>query len=119
MLTHKFVGPAYVFRRALEGMREGDYGRRLALRKSDYFQELAKEFVEVRDRWVARDRAVLEGLARIEACVAAGDDRQAAETVRSLREGALVLVAPAAAAPAVPAATAPAAVAAPAAVSAR
>jgi len=42
-LTHRFVGPAHVMRRALHGMRLGDYGCRLKLRHGDFLKALARE----------------------------------------------------------------------------
>jgi methyl-accepting chemotaxis protein len=40
-ITHRFVGPARVIRHALAGMAEGDFGRRLKLRKDDFLKDLA------------------------------------------------------------------------------
>ncbi len=60
-LTHRYVGPAYVMRRALRGMRLGDYGCRLTLRDGDFLKSLAQE-IENHRRDIARrdvDRARL------------------------------------------------------------
>jgi hypothetical protein len=54
-LTHRYVGPAYVMRRALRGMRLGDYGCRLTLRKDDFLQSLAKEIETHRSDIARRD----------------------------------------------------------------
>jgi hypothetical protein len=40
-IMHRFLGPARVIRHALAGMVEGDFGRRLQLRKGDYLKDLA------------------------------------------------------------------------------
>jgi hypothetical protein len=40
-VMHRFLGPARVIRHALAGMVEGDFGRRLQLRKGDYLKDLA------------------------------------------------------------------------------
>lgn len=54
-LTHRYVGPALVMRRALQGIRRGDYGCRLRLRRQDYLKGLAREIDAHRDDIARRD----------------------------------------------------------------
>jgi hypothetical protein len=73
VLTHRFVGPAYVFRRALDGILAGRYDERLSLRKSDFLRDIAVKLTEVRDRWHAREDETSRACERIEECLAMGD----------------------------------------------
>lgn len=73
ILTHRFVGPAYVMRQAVEGMLVGDYSRRLTLRKGDFLQDLAAKLASLRDHFGAREREVATAVAEAERCLASHD----------------------------------------------
>ena len=66
VLSHRFVGPAFVVRRALQGIMEGRFDERLELRGSDYLQDLAatarelRSFIEARDGQLADVRGLLD-----------------------------------------------------------
>lgn len=63
LVAHRFSGPAFVMRRAIKAMRQGDFTQRLSLRKRDYHQELAKELAEFGAELAARseiDRRLLQ-----------------------------------------------------------
>ena len=49
VLSHRFVGPAYVMHNAVAKMREGDYTGRLSLREHDGHTVLAAELTKLRD----------------------------------------------------------------------
>jgi hypothetical protein len=85
LLTHRFVGPAYVMRQALEGMRKGDSTRRLTLRKTDYLKSLAAELSAFRAEWVAREGAREADLERLDECLRAGDHEAALGVLEALR----------------------------------
>ena len=90
LLTHRFAGPAYVMKEAIDAMLEGDYGKRLSLRKKDYLKELAGSLDQLRHTWVrheANSRQTLEGL---ESALASGDVEAAQALVRELQDALLV-----------------------------
>ena len=84
ILTHRFVGPAYVMRTAVEGMLTGDYSRRLTLRKGDYLQSLAAKLAQLRDHYAAREREVSTAVAEAERCIAAHDLAGASAALHAL-----------------------------------
>lgn len=84
--THKFAGPAYVMKKALEGILQGDYDRRLSLRQGDFQKDLARTLSQVRDHWRRREESWTETVARLEACLADGDLEQARALLESLHE---------------------------------
>ncbi len=47
MYTHRLVGPTVAFRRHIENIKNGDYASRIALRRSDAFNEVATELNEL------------------------------------------------------------------------
>ena len=57
VLTHRITGPAMVLRRAVAGMREGDFTRRLKLREKDYLKELADELLALQTQLKAAQAA--------------------------------------------------------------
>jgi hypothetical protein len=85
-LTHRFVGPAYVFRQAMKGMLEGDFARRLTLRKKDFLKSVASDLAEVRARWTSREREVVEAVRRAETCLASGRVDEALTALAAVRE---------------------------------
>ncbi len=72
-LTHRYVGPAYVMRRALRGMRLGDYGCRLTLRRHDFLKGLAREIETHRSDIARRDVERARLLHRLRQMLDAGD----------------------------------------------
>lgn len=72
-LTHRYVGPAYVMRRALKGMRLGDYGCRLTLRQTDFLHDLAEEINAHRSDLARRDLERQRLLTRLDQLLRAGD----------------------------------------------
>jgi hypothetical protein len=107
LLSHRFVGPARVFRLALEGMAQGDYGRRLTLRQTDYMKDVAAALSGVRQTWVERERQVAEAADRLERSLQRADADGARAALEALRSGRLVRTTEPAPAPA-PAVAAPA-----------
>ena len=78
-LTHRYVGPAHVMRRALHGMRLGDYGCRLELRRADFLKPLAHEIElhrsDLARRDVERTRLLTQLLQQLEIGDAEGAQR--------------------------------------------
>jgi hypothetical protein len=92
-LTHRYVGPAHVMRRALHGMRLGDYGCRLQLRRGDFLKALAHEIEQHRSdlarRDVERTRLLTQLLQQLEAGDGEGARRRLAQLLHTDRDGAL------------------------------
>lgn len=86
VLSHRFVGPAYVVRMALDAMKDGNYDTRLTLRNNDYLQDLAESARGLRDELVARDETMNEVRARL----AEGDVEAACELLDVARSPELV-----------------------------
>lgn len=76
-LTHRFAGPARVIRTALEGMAEGDFGRRLTLRKRDFLKDVAAAAAEVARTMRADRTAASELVAAVNAALERGDSEAA------------------------------------------
>lgn len=67
--TQRIAGPARVIEQAVRGMREGDWDRRLTLRRRDHLKSLAAELAALRDELRAqaserhrRDRLLIQAL---------------------------------------------------------
>jgi hypothetical protein len=73
LLTHRFAGPAFVLRQAVDGMLEGDYGRRLSLRDRDHLKDLAASLSRLRDQIVAREARQADLLAEVGRRLEEGD----------------------------------------------
>lgn len=82
VLSHRFVGPAFVVRRALAAMAEGRYDERLALRSNDYLGDLADAARVLRDELISRD----EKLEELQQAVDDGDMEAARDLVATLRK---------------------------------
>jgi hypothetical protein len=95
LLSHRFVGPAFVFKNALEAMGRGDYTKRLSLRRTDYMQDVAAGLVAVRTAWLERDRKVVEAAEQLERCLERHDMDGVHAAVAALKKGTLVVQAPA------------------------
>lgn len=90
LLTHRFAGPAFVMKQAIDGMLEGDYGKRLALRKKDYLKELAASLDQVRHTWVRHEESSRQTLEQLESALEAGDVEAARAHVKALQDALLV-----------------------------
>lgn len=86
LLTHRVAGPALVLRRAVEGMKEGDFGRRLSLRKHDYLKGLAASVLHLSGQ--IQEQARRRGLLRADLlrCLEERDLAAAREVVAQLAE---------------------------------
>jgi hypothetical protein len=90
LLTHRFAGPAYVMKEVIEGMLEGDYGRRLSLRKKDYLKDLAVPLDQLRHTWVRHEENSRQTLENLEGALASGDVEAAQALVKELQDALLV-----------------------------
>lgn len=90
LLTHRFAGPAYVMREAIDGMLEGDYGKRLSLRKKDYLKDLAVPLDQLRHTWVRHEENSRQTLENLEDALASGDTEAAQALVKELQDALLV-----------------------------
>ncbi|MHC4138065.1 MAG: hypothetical protein ACYS0K_24260 [Planctomycetota bacterium] len=64
-ISHRFLGPALVIRRAVQAMIDGWYDRRFTLRRRDYLKPLAAKVEELADVLSAREdeqRQIIESL---------------------------------------------------------
>lgn len=90
VLTHRFAGPAYVIKMAIDGMLEGDYGKRLSLRKKDYLKDLAVPLDQLRHIWVRHEENSRQTLEDLEGALASGDVEAAQALVKELQDALLV-----------------------------
>ena len=90
LLTHRFAGPAYVMKEAIDGMLEGDYGRRLGLRKKDHLKDLASSIDEIRHTWVRHEETSRQTLEQLQQALVAGDGDTAKQLVRAMQDALLV-----------------------------
>ena len=72
-IMHRFLGPARVIRHALAGMAEGDFGRRLKLRKGDYLKDVAAAAATVAQKMQAERVRSDELFAVVESALSRGD----------------------------------------------
>lgn len=85
LLTHRFVGPAYVMEQAVRKLRTQDFTARLSLRKRDYHKGLAEQLRLLRDELAEQQDARTLAHERLEALLEAGQVREALTVVRDLR----------------------------------
>ena len=90
LLTHRFAGPAFVMKMAIDGMLEGNFGKRLSLRKKDYLKELAGSLDELRHVWVRHEEDSRQLLETLQGALASGDVETAKGLVTQLENGLLV-----------------------------
>lgn len=83
-LTHRYAGPAFVMRRALVGMSNGDYGHRLSLRTSDYHSELAAALDDLRSEIAAREVQNARAVHRLKRGIDEQDDKAVEASLHSL-----------------------------------
>ena len=86
LITHRFAGPAYVMQLAIRGMLEGDFSRRLSLRKKDYHKDLASDLAGLRQFWVDHESHQRLMLDELEVAVRTGDKGEAKRIVDRLRD---------------------------------
>ncbi len=84
LVTHRIAGPIRVIQSALGGMRVGDFGRRLVLRRRDHLQPLALEFSALREELLTERAGRFAALDRLETALARGDLDHALGITRSL-----------------------------------
>ena len=82
--THRYAGPAFVMKRALRAMQQGDYGQRLSLRATDYHNELAEVIDDLRSEMATRDVDQARTLHRLQRALDEGDEFAAREAMRQL-----------------------------------
>ncbi|MHC4930888.1 MAG: hypothetical protein ACYTGV_01680 [Planctomycetota bacterium] len=85
-LTHRFVGPANVIQRALTGILEGEYTRRVTLRRKDHLKSLAESVDDLREKLRVREESRHKLLADLERCLVERDLSAASELVQRLRD---------------------------------
>ncbi len=90
LLTHRFAGPAFVMKEAIDGMLAGDYGKRLSLRKKDYLKDLAGPLDQLRHTWVRHEEASRQTLESLESALAAEDVEAAQALVKEMQDALLV-----------------------------
>ena len=71
---------------ALEGIREGDYGRRLSLRESDYLRGLAASLDELRKEIARRDVEHARTLHQLKKGLDAEDASSVQDSLRALSD---------------------------------
>jgi len=84
LLTHRVAGPALVIERAIQGMQEGDYERRITLRKRDYLKGLAATVAQLAAHLRSREAGRLEVLREIDRCLEENDLPAARELLHRL-----------------------------------
>jgi hypothetical protein len=85
VLTHRIAGPAFVLKNALDGMLEGDNGRRLLVRDYDYLKDVSDRIAAVRGRMQAQRAELDSTLKDLQACLAQGEVEEAQRIVAQLR----------------------------------
>ncbi len=85
VLTHRIAGPAFVLKNALDGMLEGDNGRRLLVRDYDYLKDVSDRVAAVRGRMQAQRAELDSTLKDLQACLAQGEVEEAQRIVAQLR----------------------------------
>lgn len=81
VLSHRFVGPAFVIRRGLDAMARGRYDERLTIRRRDYLQDLSESAVALRDVLMEKDDLVDRAIDRLDA----GDAEGARELLAEIK----------------------------------
>ncbi|MGQ0613168.1 MAG: hypothetical protein ACT4PV_05465 [Planctomycetaceae bacterium] len=84
LLTHRVAGPVLVIERAIQGMQQGDYERRLTLRKRDYLKGLAASVAQLAAHMRQQEAQRLEVLREIDGCLEENDLPAARELLHRL-----------------------------------
>ncbi|MHC4550391.1 MAG: hypothetical protein ACYTEZ_16605 [Planctomycetota bacterium] len=85
-ISHRFVGPALVIRRAVQAMIDGWYDRRVTLRRRDYLRPLAAKVEELSDALRAQEVERKKIVADLHRCLEENDVAAAQELLTRLRE---------------------------------
>lgn len=93
-VTQRIAGPAQQIEAAVRGLREGDLGVRLELRRSDHLQSLAGEVAALREDLRANREARDECAQRIQAALLEGELERVREVARDLVRSASDAIAP-------------------------
>ena len=72
-ISHRFLGPALVIRRAIQAMIDGWYDRRVKLRRRDYLKPLAKKVEELADTLAERETEQKQVIADLHRCLNTGE----------------------------------------------
>jgi signal transduction histidine kinase len=72
-ISHRFLGPALVIRRAVQAMIDGWYDRRVKLRRRDYLKPLAKKVEELADTLAERETEQKQVIADLHRCLNTGE----------------------------------------------
>ncbi|MCB9833441.1 MAG: hypothetical protein H6807_13305 [Planctomycetes bacterium] len=84
-VTHSVAGPARLIKTAVDGLLEGDYDRRLALRRHDYLKDLAASVKQLSDQLRGQAALKEEICLELEGALEQGDGERAQVLVRRLR----------------------------------
>jgi methyl-accepting chemotaxis protein len=84
LLTHRVAGPARVIEHAVDGIRDGDFSRRLTLRKRDYLKGLAASVAQLSAHVRKREGERLALLRSIDRCLEENDLPAARELLHQL-----------------------------------
>lgn len=82
--THRIAGPAMVIERAVRGLCDGDYEKRLTLRDKDHLKTLAAAVRELRTKMLEERRAQKRLHIQMESALGSGDAELALKLCRSL-----------------------------------
>ncbi len=82
--THRIAGPAMVIERAVRGLCEGDFEKRLTLREKDHLKSLAASVRELRTMMLEERKDQRRLHVRMESALGSGDTDLALELCRSL-----------------------------------
>jgi len=82
--THRIAGPAMVNERAVRGLCEGDFEKRLTLREKDHLKSLAASVRELRTMMLEERKGQRRLHVQMECALGSGDTNLALELCRSL-----------------------------------
>ncbi|MDJ0976753.1 MAG: hypothetical protein QNJ98_20020 [Planctomycetota bacterium] len=84
LITHRFVGPAYVMKNAIAEMRRGRYDARLSTRTRDFHKDLSEELRLLQSELEAGAVRRADLLARLAQCLDEGRIEAAGELIAQL-----------------------------------
>ena len=85
-ISHRFVGPALVLRRAVQAMIEGGHDRRVTLRPRDYLKPLAAKIDQLQEVLRGREAERQQIVADLHRCLEESDLAAAHELLARLQE---------------------------------
>lgn len=90
-MSHRIAGPLYKLRKNMDEFSKGNFDRKLAFRKKDYFPELAADFNQmvrnVREREIRENEVLTAAATHIESAM-----KSASETTKNELETALISI---------------------------